>query len=705
MTILNYRMWNGFVFCHNHNQKGCPEIIPDQDLYVLDTNDIQKLDKLADDYKDKDKLLRKHVDYRKGVIQKVDEIEKKGPKRRIKRLSEKRDDDFELQGIDGKKQYTNSGCWSVVLSQMLKWEGVDDLNQHEIRAYRGIPSYEGVDQGEYRESRDQNMGYSSNIGCHMNLISKVLPNMAMHRARFYVLNKKLIEDVKEELKKIIIDVVKKQKTPLAIEIKNHYQLIYGLDEDWVRYYDPVDGESSILGIEKFAKRMLEGAASDVYWLSNIKITDGKPDFQIQRKLGSKNDVDGLIKYDEDGKLHDMVRDKDGQLKDMEQYMKGENKDHVEKDRIDPEYAHENYEVFYTGSEHKSYAEIIYLPRKLKLKKNDDESQKKGGEQKQKLLREEKVLELKDKAKLTYEEFSQIKSKKDFSLMPLSYFEGNQIKTFHDACKANFELISLYLNEQILLDDKELSELDSRMVELFDTMKYVRVDDNQSETYTTKFFNAIGWSSNKPQICENMNEEVKKNKQYPVKMFHTIRPAGTNGPTMKEIVNQMVGNGEYGRQFYNSSKAKFGQGLYTAAANLEKISAESEEDAREKSWDFGPDKGSVQFTMALNEHAKVIDNNQLEKKMSEFADKFPATFGFWNDREKVRFRSILAALNGYNVIRVKTPVDGDIDYYCITDRKAITLDSTIQDKVTGYNSKTETPAVIEGKKLDEYLAST
>ena len=291
---------------------------------------------------------------------------------------------------------------------------------------------------------------------------------------------------------------------------------------------------------------------------------------------------------------------------------------------------------------------------------------------------------------TYKEFSKFwdgkKENEDFA-------EGFD-DAFNAACRVHFELISRYLKGKIFLTKEERILLDSHMGEIIKAMRYVRVDSNQSNTCTTKFFNAIGWSSNKVNTSDDIGEK---------KMFYTISPS--REIKAQEMVKQLIGKGDYLGQHY-SKRNDIGEGIYAWAANPDMKVDGAEETSSNTSWSDGRQKGSVQFTVALNKRAKVIDNEQVGEKMSDFKEKFPNTYASSKSygKDERKFQSIFLAFMGYNVNRMKAADEsGGIDCYCITDPKVITMDPTIAVRVgAGRKNNTQRPTIVS-QKLEEYLA--
>ncbi len=370
----NYPQWNYLVSAKIHKEYGG---ISEEDFRILDTNDLDKIEELKGKYKN-DLFLKKTLDYRTEVIRKIENLEGNRPGQKDKKKSKVQDygnDEFYLDEINHERQKTLQGCWSVVLSEMLKYESID-LKQDEIRSYRAIPSYE-EEKHKYRESYDQNTGASSNLASRMNLIARVLPNTALHRVQLYC-----SEPIKvATLRKKIETVVKGQSKALGIAYAGHYRLIIGLERGLAKVYDPLWEQCRLLDLNAMAARTGKSTV-EMFWFENIKteLNDkDEPAFEVQRTIGENNNIQSRIKYDKNGDLQQQLFDVEKQeWLSFDDYIDknkptGINKD--TKDYIDPEYVHENYEAFNGKPDNKSEGHMIYLPKKLKLKNNNHEEEK------------------------------------------------------------------------------------------------------------------------------------------------------------------------------------------------------------------------------------------------------------------------------------------------------------------------------------------
>ena len=669
--------------------------------FYLNTNVWWKLGEFKDRYSKKDHKdpnLVKCLDARYKAVDKVDEAADIGPRwSRLKNrgFKETGEDNFNLQGIKtpSYSKLENTWDWTNILHLMFDYKGIY-ITPRYIRGYTPVLSYKNVDKPERMEVYDQNMELFSDLGCHMNLVSKLFPNTAMHKITFRLSENETAENVKRRLKTIIVEVVKGEKTPLAMNMGGHYKLIYGLNDESVRFlklcrdFDKDVVCLSSVDINGLARDILKEKTVDLYWLSDIKVKDDKTDFKIERKLGEKADRIGRLQYDSDGILHDMIYEQEDHLQDLDQYMKNTNDSSIAKDNLDPEYEHENYEVFRIDSKGKFESEQIYLPKKLKLSGKILLSRQ-GVDGKHEKLSEGKIDELKEKVRNTYERFEEVCGT---SNRKGGFFTKKDAQIVDEACKAYFDMISLYLGGKVPITLEERCLLDQHMSEILQALRSVQVDDNQSDTLTTRFFNAIGWSSNKPTICEDINEKLNANEEYPNKMFHTMRPV--RGVPMKEMVKQLVGTGEHTRQYYNSSGCSYGEGFYTASVNSERKPVESDEAASRVSWVYGKEKDSIQFTLALNEHAKVIDDELVKDELEDFESQFVNTYDVLNDDRSGQ--NIILAFMGFNTVAAKQAGEQFL-YYCITDRKVLNMHSLIKIRTCNREQGDH----FEKKTLDEY----
>ena len=259
-------------------------------------------------------------------------------------------------------------------------------------------------------------------------------------------------------------------------------------------------------------------------------------------------------------------------------------------------------------------------------------------------------------------------------------------------KADYSKVTQIMNGELVLSDTEREAFDRKMQRLVNRIQNDPVDANQSRCLTTRFFNVIGWTSREPELTDEagMTEAVSKSAiKHPI--FHCINTL--KDPTGKLTAPDAVPQGEQllGKSRHYLSDGIFGKGTYLAYNSGKE--GVTDEMASSEAWGYGSDVGSVQVTMCLNEHAKIIDETDLRAKIAELKDKFPKLYSaitmleqnfkrFGMTSEEQGF-SIFAALLGYNVINTHAGVgkkegekEFDIRYAVAIDRSALTMLSTV-----------------------------
>ena len=246
-----------------------------------------------------------------------------------------------------------------------------------------------------------------------------------------------------------------------------------------------------------------------------------------------------------------------------------------------------------------------------------------------------------------------------------------------AFNSHHNLIRQVLNGSITLDDEKMKSLDNDMDEVLNELSKQSVDANQSKTFCTKFFNALGWSSGAPRLVSDSalddDGEEFRNSPFKKRMYHTI---GTilgqkNAAPMAE---QLVGkNG--GRLYYGIGR--FGKGVYTS---VYKDNSGTEDDAADNSFTYGSEVGSIMFKMLLNENARMTTKENVNKLEKVLEEKFPKLYKKLYDSERTQggykdYQTMLASLFGYNTILG----DGNskCDYLTISDRKALTVSKLVR----------------------------
>ncbi len=257
-----------------------------------------------------------------------------------------------------------------------------------------------------------------------------------------------------------------------------------------------------------------------------------------------------------------------------------------------------------------------------------------------------------------------------------------------ACKTQFNQIFQDLSENKVLTKEQRQTADDHMKEILHSLKDQSADKNQSPNLSTRLFNAIGWAAHKPRLVRSFEDEKKKS-PLGIKMYHSINPYGE----MKDaeiLGEQLKGElGQNSRQYY--SAGNYGKGTYTAVrSKLTEDRSKEEKDRIDKkasnhSWEFGDKVGAVQFTMMLNENARIINFTDAISLVKEFKAKYPQTYQAFREleiREGYGYAeepaiTALLAFYGYNTLRFMSGCGPDIDYYITTDRKAFSINDNTQ----------------------------
>ncbi len=255
----------------------------------------------------------------------------------------------------------------------------------------------------------------------------------------------------------------------------------------------------------------------------------------------------------------------------------------------------------------------------------------------------------------------------------------------EACKSAYDRMYLDLQGMSEMTDEERTLMDTQMEQILASIKELPADQNQSPNLSTRFFNAIGWSSHKPRICGTFDEEIKKS-PLKIKMYHTMNTFG-NLKDCKGLAEQLKGERTDGlnRQYY--SAGNYGKGTYTAVRSVKNSEGKTEEEKEEidkraskHSWSFGEKEGSVQLTMMLNEKARIINYNDGTELIKTLQKKYPKVYQFFQDKElKEGYRgavypaiTAMLAFFGYNTIQLNGGCGLDIDYYITSDRGAFSI---------------------------------
>ena len=255
------------------------------------------------------------------------------------------------------------------------------------------------------------------------------------------------------------------------------------------------------------------------------------------------------------------------------------------------------------------------------------------------------------------------------------------ETVAAAFRAQQNLICQVLNGNMEMSDEELAQLDKQTEEVFEEMRNVKVDDNQSPTFCSKFFNTLGWAENKPRIVDDsaLSEDGEEMKKSPIKkkMYHAITPKEGEKDAVA-LGKQMAGIGKNSRMYFGIGR--FGKGIYTSARNNDKDATDDK--AMHNSWTYGEEDGSVQVVMTLNENARIIEKKELINLIeNKLLKKFPRIYKYLENADHASgsnykdYYTSMAALFGYNTVLGDSGING-IDYYVTTDRKALSVRETM-----------------------------
>ena len=356
--FFNYTQWKNVDIIENSVKGGGVG----KDLIDLGSNDTDTLTQLCEKYPNDD-LLKINIDYRKECIKKINDIaeypaqKKKGQTEgKIENKGGLFSTDYHLKNFKHHYGNKSNDNWVVALTDMICFKGTGkgseadkalqkNLDYDVIKAYRPIPDYRGDDR-DYKNLDEVNMDMPSEISHHMNLISKILPNAALHKIS--VQTDKAIKNENEFTKWLrsrIEETVLNQQAPLCYFFEDECWMITGMKDGKVLYYTTLAEEQRSIPFDEL-KRDLIGLISqncpvDFYWL-----TDVAPEFEESCKKPN-----GVLRYKK--------RSKSAPAKLELQTMP-----------IADGYKHENYNAFKVlgsivgnldGKE-----EYIYLPKKNSL---------------------------------------------------------------------------------------------------------------------------------------------------------------------------------------------------------------------------------------------------------------------------------------------------------------------------------------------------
>lgn len=183
-----------------------------------------------------------------------------------------------------------------------------------------------------------------------------------------------------------------------------------------------------------------------------------------------------------------------------------------------------------------------------------------------------------------------------------------------------------------------------------------VGERENDNDVQRFMNQIGWSNDRPEaLGETAYQDAWRAAGMPGQLYHSDNPAG--GLTPQDFAKQYFGvattfAGDIIRHYL--SNGYYGGGTYYA-------------DSASESAPYG----QLQFRGFLNNNARRITFNELERQANAYANSHPSFRRFMNklrtgyggDSEAL---SVYAAMKGYNVI------DNEMGYYVVLNRKATTV---------------------------------
>ncbi len=286
-------------------------------------------------------------------------------------------------------------------------------------------------------------------------------------------------------------------------------------------------------------------------------------------------------------------------------------------------------------------------------------------------------------------------------------------------KAHYDLVYQVLNGTIELTNEQRLALDNEMTEMMEDLKHVEKDDFQSDTLSTKFFNAIGWSSSKPKLVKRSalddDGDAIKNSPIKARMYHSMDLIG-NYEDATNLADQLAGTKPANnRLFYG--KGRFGKGVYTSTKNNEPESTDQK--AYLNSFNYGGLKGATMMIMTANEYARVATQKEVEEMVKIMEEKFPSLSRKIRTSERASaggyqdFLTIFAAFFGINTIKGPSGIKGKnggladkdiIDYYTTTDRKALTISKKVEVRNADKNED-ERENGIPYEDLDVYNLGT
>ncbi|MBQ7706652.1 MAG: hypothetical protein IJT72_02595 [Lachnospiraceae bacterium] len=276
----------------------------------------------------------------------------------------------------------------------------------------------------------------------------------------------------------------------------------------------------------------------------------------------------------------------------------------------------------------------------------------------------------------------------------AYKEERTDENVEKALKANYDMVYQVLQGNIKLDKKQMAALDKDIKEIMEELMDNKVDMSQSDSLSTRFFNALGWSGSKAKLVEPdeflKDGNAMKTSPLKKKMYHSMNPVGKS-ENANDLAEQLAGTKEKDNRLYYGL-GRFGKGIYTSTQNENETS--SDKLAYNNSWEYGKMKGASMVIMTLNEYARIATQDLVMKKLEDLEVIFPQLTKFIQKNEKISkggyidYLTIIAALFGYNTIKGPSGIKSkknkndadDVDYYTTTDRKALTISKEVEVRI-------------------------
>lgn len=200
---------------------------------------------------------------------------------------------------------------------------------------------------------------------------------------------------------------------------------------------------------------------------------------------------------------------------------------------------------------------------------------------------------------------------------------------------------------------------------------VEIDKNQNDTDTQRFFNAIGWTERKPEVLNEYDFETKRKKLKASTIYHC------DAPFTLEDSDEKIDAEKFVKQFFATDNAPNRQylsaGLYGDGTYFSTDSVAIWADYAEN------EMQATQFKAFLNSNAKIIEDQILNEIVLNYKHTHPESYRLLEYCKQGTgkgktdgMRSIIAAINGYNVIKSKRGNSFKSEvYYTVLDRSAIT----------------------------------